>query len=211
MLKEVRRNCALLGFLLVALCIVKIHIKISAMLFRERDSLVVDQRCMLDRSHSCTDCILNALCTVCVCLHAQAEGVRFLHGSLQLLQCEFRGLRVAPVGQHSAAGENLDVIYTVMREQPDFLSHFPRAIGLAVMQVPWQLNVGRLPSQRTCATCDRDVRPSYVHARSHNVSTGDCIAKGNVVERAVSTYISYSSESRKQSFLRVWHGLEHNL
>src|SRR5258708_28381071 len=103
MLKEVRRNCSLLGFLLVALCIVKIHIKVSAMLFRERDSLVVDQRCMLDRSHSCTDCVLNALCTVCVCLHAQPEGVRFLHPTLQLLKCEFRCVRVAPVGQHPTA------------------------------------------------------------------------------------------------------------
>src|SRR6266536_2395509 len=165
---------------------------------------------MLYRSHSCADCVLNALCTMSVCRHTQAEGVRFLHGSLQLLQCEFRGLRVAPVGQHSAAGENLDVIYTVMREQPDFLAHLPRAIGLAVMQIPWQLNVWRLPSQRTCATCDRDVRPSYVHARSNNVSTRDCIAKGNVVERAVSAYVSYSSDSRNQSLLCIGHGLEYN-
>src|SRR5229473_1435532 len=209
MLKEVRRDCTLLGFLLVALRIVKIHIKVGALLLRERHSLVVDQRCMFDRSHSRTDCILNALCTVCVCRHAQAEGVRFLHRSLQLLRCEFRRVRVAPVGQHRTAGENLDVIYAVMRQQANLLPHFPRAIGFAVMQIPWQLNVWRLPSQRPCATCDRDVRPSYVHARPDDVATRNCISESDVVECAVSAYVSYSSDSRKQSPSRIGHGLEH--
>src|SRR6266852_8058347 len=102
---------------------------------------------MLYRSDSCKNCILNALRTMCVCRHAQAEGVRFLHRSLQLLECEFRRVRIAAVGQHSAGGEDLDVIYAVVREQSDFLSHFPRAIGLAVTQIPRQLNVWRLPSQ----------------------------------------------------------------
>jgi hypothetical protein len=40
------------------------------------------------------------------------------------------------------------VIYSIVRQQPDFLSHFPRAIDLTVMQVPRQLNVWHLPMGR---------------------------------------------------------------
>src|SRR5262245_49052169 len=48
MLQEVRRDGSLLALLLYALFIVKVHVEVSALLLRECDSLVVDQRCMLN-------------------------------------------------------------------------------------------------------------------------------------------------------------------
>src|SRR5262245_46692249 len=102
MLQKVERDRSLPTCFLDALFVVNVHIQVRAVFLRQRDSLVIDQRRVLHLRHSCSDCILNALSTVCVCLHTQAECVSFLHCSLQLFQSEFRGNRAAAVGEYAA-------------------------------------------------------------------------------------------------------------
>src|SRR6516164_410286 len=131
-----------------------------------------------------------------MCLHAQAESVRFLHCSLQLFESKFASNRAAAMREYGAAGKNLDVIYAIVRQQANLLPYFPRAIGFAVMQIPRQLNVWGLPSHRACATCDCDVCPGNVHARPDNIAMTNRIAQGNVGKRAVDAYVSHTGESR---------------
>jgi len=47
------------------------------------------------------------------------------------------------MGENGSRGKDLDVIGAAMRELANLLPHFPRAVCLAVVQIPWQLDIRR--------------------------------------------------------------------
>ena len=111
------------------------------MLLGERDALIVDERRVLDGGDARADRILDAFGRMRVGRDAQAEIVRLVDGRAQLLGRELDGFRIAPMGEHRARGQYLDVIGAAVRKFPDLLPHLPGAVGNAELQVPGQLDV----------------------------------------------------------------------
>src|SRR5271157_3824437 len=115
--------------------------------------------------------------------------------SLQLFECEFLRPGIAAVGKHGPAGKNLDVIDAVMRELTDYLPHFPRAVGLAVMQIPGQCNVGSEAGSGAGASRDGDIGAGYEHAGTGDVTAIDGVAQGNVDQGTVWSDIAHCGET----------------
>ena len=131
---------------------------------------------MFNRGRPRQDRVLDPLCGMGMDGHAQSEIPGLVHAGLQLFRREFDGGRVAAMGEHRSGRKHLDVIHSVVRQQANLLPHFPRTVGLAITQVQWQLNIGRLPRHRSGATGDGDVRAGHIHTRADHVSTRNRIA-----------------------------------
>src|ERR671923_163065 len=100
------------------------NVEVGTAFLGEGDALVINQSGVLDRSDSGADRILDAFGGVCMSCYAKTKVVRLVYGRMQLLGSELGGLRVAPVRQHGASGENLDVVSSSMSEFANLLPHF---------------------------------------------------------------------------------------
>ena len=138
MLQKIRRG---IRGRLNALFIVDVHVEVGAVLFGERDPLIVDERRVFDRSDARANRILDALRGVRVRRNAQPKVIGLLNRRAQLFRGEFDGFWIASMSKNRAGGQDLDVIRAAMRKFPNFLTHFPRAVRHAVLQIPWQLDI----------------------------------------------------------------------
>ena len=107
------------------------------------------------------------------------------------------------MGEHRAAGENLDVIDSIMRELANDLAHFPRAVGFAVVHVPRQRDVGSEAGIGAGAAGNCDVSAGDVHAWTDDIAAIDRIAQSNISESAVGAYIAHRGGSPDSSVTRA--------
>ena len=143
--------------------------------------------------------------------HAQAEAAGLIHSSLEFLHRKFLRFGIAAVGEHGAAGKNLDVVNSIVCQLADFLANFPGAVCFAVMQVPRKLNIGGESRHSARAASDGDVSAGHVHARSDDEAFSDGIAHRDIVQSAIDAHVANRSEARFQHFARVGNGLERHL
>lgn len=165
------------------------------MLLGEGDAFVVDHGGVLDRGHARADRVLDAFGGVSMRFDAQSKMAGLVDRGLQFLQRELLRVRIAAVGEHRAAGENLDVIDSIMRELANDLAHFPRAVGFAVVHVPRQRDVGSEAGIGAGAAGNCDVSAGDVHAWTDDIAAIDRIAQSNISESAVGAYIAHRGES----------------
>ena len=189
--------------LLDALFVVDIHVQISAVLLGQGNALVVNHGRMFDGSHAGTDCILDALGRVRMRCHTQPEMTGFVHRGLQLLRSKLLRFRIAAMGQHGPAGENFDMVRAVMHQLANFLSHFPRTIGLSIAKVPWQRDVGRKPSHGARAAGDGHVRAGHKHAWTFDEAVSNRVAHGYIIQRPVNADIAHRGEAFSQKSARI--------
>ncbi len=211
MFKKVPRNLVVLARFLNAFFIVNVHIEISAVLLGECNAFVIDQRGMLNGSDTGADGVLDTFWGVRVGFHSKTEILGFVDGCLQFFGGELGRVRIAAVSEDGARGEHFDVIHAVVREQAHLLTHFPGAVGLAVVQVPGKLNVGSEASHGAGAAGDGDVGSGDEHAGTHNVAVIDGVAKRGVIESAVDANITNGCETGFQGNARIGDGFEDNL
>src|SRR5208282_6545719 len=113
---------------------------------------------------------------------AKTEMAGFVDGGLQFFRCEFLRVGIAAVSEYSAAGENLDVIHSVMCQLADDLPHFPRAVGFAIAHIPRQGDVGRKAGCRASPASNGHKGTGHEHAGTDDVATIDGVAQSNVDE-----------------------------
>ena len=142
---------------------------------------------------------------------AQTEMAGFVDCGLQFFRSEFLRLGIAAVREHSAAGENLDVVHSVMCQLADDLPHFPRAVGLAVAHIPRQGDVGRKAGRRASPTGNGHIGASHEHARTDDVATIDGVAQSNVDEGTIGAYVAHCSEARFEHGTGIGQRLKRNL
>src|SRR5271169_4290199 len=142
---------------------------------------------------------------------AQAEMAGFVDCGLQFLQCEFLRLGITAVSEHSAAGENLDVVDSVMCQFADDLPHFPRAVGLAVAHIPRQGDVVRKAGCRASPAGNRHIGTRDEHAGTDDVATIDGVAQSNVDKGTIRTYVPHRSETRFEHGTGIGHRLKRKL
>src|SRR5262245_55391356 len=100
--------------------------------------------------------------------------------------------------EHCTAGENFDVIDSVVSQLANDLPHFPRTVGFTVFQVPRQSDIWSHTSHCTSDASYRHVSSSNVHARADDVSIVYGIAHGDVIQCAINANIADCGESRHQ-------------
>src|ERR1700722_3407772 len=115
------------------------------------------------------------------------------------------------MSEHGAAGENFDVIGAVVCQLAHHLPHFPRAIRLTVMKIPWEGDVGS-----EAGGCAGTAGYSYIssrneHARPDDVATIDGVAQGDVAQSAIRSNIAHRGETRFEHGSGIRNGLERYL
>jgi hypothetical protein len=81
------------------------------------------------------------------------------------------------MGKNKAAGENFDGSAPSCTNWRIPLSHFPRAIGLSIAQVPGQsVMSGANPVMASGAASVIVIRSRHIHARALNIAVSDGIA-----------------------------------
>ena len=198
MLQEIFGDVPFSPGFLDAFFVVNIHVQICSVLLGEGDAFIVDQGRVLNGRYPGADGVLDSLWRVRVGFDTQAEVGGFIHSRLQFFQRELLGFGIAAVGEHGAGGEHFDVVGAVVGKLADFLAHFPRAVCLAVMQVPGQLDIGGHTGHRSRAASDRDVGAGHEHAWANDIAASNGIAQGNVVQCAVDSHITHRGKSRFQ-------------
>ena len=93
---------AVFAFFLNAFLVVNIHVEISAVLFREGDTLVVDQLGVFNRGYAGADGVLDAFGGVRVRFHAKPKVIGFVDQRVEFFVREFDRLRVAAVSEDRA-------------------------------------------------------------------------------------------------------------
>ena len=136
------------------------------MFFRQCNTFVIDHGRVLDRSHARPDRILDSHGRVRMRFHAQSKVSGFVHRGLQFFHREFLRFRIAAMGQHGAAGKDLDVIGPVMHQLPNLLPHFPWTVSLSVAEIPGQCDIRRESGHSAGPAGDRHIRPGHIHART---------------------------------------------
>ncbi len=189
-----------------AFLVVDIHVEVGAVLLRQCDTLIVDERGMLDRCNAGSNGVLDALGRVGVRLDAETETCGLFDGGAQFLRGEFDGFRIAAVGQDRSGRQHLDVVRTAVREYADPLSHLPGTVGFTEPQIQRQLNIRRQARHGARTLADGDIRPGHIHARTDDHSIGDRVAHGNVVERTIHADIPHRREAGKQREAGIWNG-----
>ena len=96
---------------------------------------------MFNGGYAGEDGVLDALRGVGVGFDAESERGGFFDGGAQFFHSEFLGVGIAAVFEDGAGGENFDMVRAVVGELADYGANFPGAVGLAVAQIPRQLNV----------------------------------------------------------------------
>ena len=178
------------------------------MLFGEGDAFVVDERGVFDAGDACADGVFYAGGGVGVGCDAHVEVAGFIDGGGEFFGRELLRLRIAAVGEDGAAGEEFDVVGAVVGELANFLADFPRAVGLAVAEIPGESDVGSEAGHGAGAAGDGDVGSGDEHARADDVAFGDGVAESDVVERAVDADVAHGGEAGVESHARVGDGLE---
>ena len=168
------------------------------MLPGEGDSLVVDERGVLDGRHPRANRTLDALGRVRVGRDAQAEIARLLHGRAQFLGSEFDRSRITPMRENRARGQNLDVVRPAVCEFPDFLTHCPWAVRDGELQVPGQLDIRGEARHCAGALGYRDVGARDIHARPDDDALRNGVAHGDVIESAVGADVAHRGEPCEQ-------------
>ena len=181
------------------------------MLFHELDAFIVQIGAVLDRRDARAHGILDSIGAVRMGGDLEPEGVRLFNGGRQLVRCELLRLGAAAVREDGARGEHLDHVHALRNEQTHFLPYFPRTVGLAKAHVPRQLHIGRDAGHAACATGDRDVGAGNIHAWTEDVAAGNCVAQGDVVERAVGAEIANGREAGHQRRLGIRDRCHRNL
>src|SRR5580692_1593903 len=112
------------------------------------------------------------------------------------------------MGKHCAAGKNLYVISAVVGKLTNDLPHFPRSVGLSVVQIPRQKNVRSKSSGRASSARDGDVRARHEHVRANDIATLNGVAKSYVAESAIGAYVAHGSKSGFKHDACVGHRLQ---
>ena len=86
------------------------------MLLGQCNAFIIDQCRVLDRSHTCEDCILNTFASVGMGRDTQAEVAGFVYCRRQLLRSELQRFWIATVSEHGASREHLNVIGAIVSE-----------------------------------------------------------------------------------------------
>src|SRR6266852_8081027 len=159
------------------------------------DSLLINQRGVLDGSDPGANRILDSLGRVRVRFHAETKICRFAHRSLQFLGSELGRIGIAAMREHRASGEHFDVVHTIMRELANFLAHFPWAGRFTVVKIPWKRDIRSETGHSTCPAGNCDVGAGDEHARTHYVAFIDRVAKRDVIESTVDADIANGSET----------------
>src|SRR5256885_7184562 len=89
-LQKIRGNIVVLARFLDALLIVNVHIQIGAVLFRQRDAFIVNQRGMLDGRDSGANSVLDAFRSMRMRFDAKPKVLSFADRRLQFFQRELR-------------------------------------------------------------------------------------------------------------------------
>src|SRR5262249_23880817 len=98
------------------------------------------------------------------------------------------------------------MIHAVLRELSYNFSNFPRAVGFAIVQIPWEWNVRGETCQSTGSASDGHVRPGDIHARANDVAAIDRIAQSNVAQSAISPHVAHGGEAGFQHGTCIGHG-----
>ncbi len=138
----------------------------------------------------------------------ETEVTCFVDGGGEFFGSELLRLRIAAVREDGAAGENFDVVGAVVRELADALADFPRAVGLAVAEIPGKSDVGREAGHGAGAAGDGDVGSGDEHARADDVAFCDGVAQSDVGERAIDADVAHGGEAGFEEDARVGNGLE---
>ena len=211
MLQEVRRCGSVLAACLDTFFVVNIHVEVSAALDGQGDAFVVDHLGMLDGGGAGQNGVLNPLRGVSVYCHSQAKVTGFVNRSIEFFGRKFQRTGIASVRQHCASGEDFDHVNPVVGQLTNPLPNFPWTVGLSVVQIPRELNIGCLSCHGAGTASNRDVGAGDVHAGARDVATSNGIAQGHVVEGAVSANVSHRGESGLKHLSRVGHRLQNDL
>src|SRR5260370_13534780 len=184
---------ALAARFLDALLIINIHVKISAVLFGQRDSFLINQRGVLDRSDPGANRILDSLGSVRVRFHAETKIRRFAHRSLQFLGSELGRIGVSAMRWHSASGKHFDVVHAVVRELANFLAHFPWAVRFTVVEIPWKRDIRSDTGHGAGPAGTCDVGAGDEHPRTDYVAFIDGVATRDGIESTLDADIANGS------------------
>src|ERR1700731_1746767 len=143
--------------------------------------------------------------------HAQAEMTGLVYGGLQFFESKLFRLRIAAMRQHGSAGKNLDVIGAIVSKLPNHLSDFPRTVGLAVMQIPRERDVGTESRSRTSAASNGYISASHKQARTDDVAPIDGVTQSHIAESTVNADVAHGSEPRLQHGAGVRNGFQRHL
>ena len=103
------------------------------------------------------------------------------------------------------------MIYSIMREQPNFLTNLPRAVRFAIIKIPWQLDVRSESGHRPGSSRDRDISAGHKHPRPYNVAVIDGVAKRDIVQGTIHANITHGGEAGLQCRAGIGNRLEHHL
>src|SRR6266850_6458402 len=86
---------------------------------------------MLDRIDTCSDRVLDGLCSVRMCGDFAAEFVRLFSDGLHLLERVLRSARLVAFAQNASRGADLDQVGAVLDDFADFRAGGPGTVGHA--------------------------------------------------------------------------------
>ncbi len=115
------------------------------------------------------------------------------------------------MGEHCAGGENFDEVDAIVGQLANSLADFPGTVGLSVVKIPGQLDVGSLSGHGAGAAGDRNVGAGDEHARAGYVASGDGVAQGHIVKGAIGTDVAHRGETGVEHLAGIGHRLKHDL
>src|SRR5258708_15759739 len=88
------------------------------------------------------------------------------------------------------------MVHAIVRELPHLLTDFPGAVGLAVVQIPRELDIRREAGHRSSAAGNSDVGSRHKHPRADNVSSRNRATQGHHANRRATSTIAAPGKSR---------------